>query len=469
MHSYASSSLITHFALACVLVPISACTDSEVKGSSEEFMAVAEMRDAIDFVETTLLDVHFETVNGAPQGLIDAFEVARTQSNEPMVEEDFYFVLAQTMVSLEDAHTRVLPDPESWGSNDFIDLPFTWLDEGLIVTRDTGSLVRGDRVVTLGGVNTDAFEDELSKFIPAENRFHVHALASQYLVRGDVLRHLGLIDADGSVAVEIDRAGDTRTVTLGVNAPMPVQGPERNWVGYEIYPDESIAVFWLDRCQYDEEYNTTLREFMTDVAERGVEEIAVDLRHNPGGDSRVAFALLSYLELDYESFGVEQRISPKFLEQNPLYDDEQLIAQLEAFGVDTQGEIWTLPGELLKAGISAELPPVPEGISFSGPVHAFIGPETFSSGTLFATLLHDNQTGLLVGEPSGNEINFHGEELSFEVPGTSLQLVSSSSRIFRPDSARPNLEALLPDTTAPLTRMNIIDGTDPALAVLAAR
>ena len=68
-----------------------------------------------------------------------------------------------------------------------------------------------------------------------------------------------------------------------------------------------------------------------------------------------------------------------------------------------------------------------------------------------------------------NEIEFHGQNLSFDVPGTSFSLSVSSTRNQRPASDRPNQPSLTPDVLVPVTRQDIAEGRDAAITWLSAQ
>jgi hypothetical protein len=101
-------------------------------------------------------------------------------------------------------------------------------------------------------------------------------------------------------------------------------------------------------------------------------------------------------------------------------------------------------------------------------VDAIIGPQTFSSGHLFAIMIADAQLGELAGEPTGNETSFQGQIVRVPVPGTSLQLVVSSARNRRPDPAAADADALAPTIPTPWTRDQIRGGTNIQLEALLA-
>jgi hypothetical protein len=413
----------------------------------------------------SITDVHLSAVDAPPGEFELAVATARARASVPLDEAEFFVVLSETTAALHDAHTRIELDPVEGGR---LDLPIVWLGEGPIVLRDAGELLRGDLVLRIGSRAAAEVLAELGTIVPHENDGHVRAAASELVVREQVLRGLGLLDAqDLDIDVLIERDGVEHTVTLALgDGSEPIE--DRPWFGYTLDTSRGHALFWLDRCEVTPEYLGAVDAFFTEVVDAGIEHVVVDLSRNPGGSSVVAFAFLRYVDAGYLSFSVDQRISTPVLETYPMYTDPAFQQALGSIGVDPMSELWSMPGGFLAAGIEMQLPPISEAARYTGRVDAIIGPQTFSSGHLFAIMIHDAQLGELAGEPTGNETSFQGQIIQLPIPGTSLQLTVSSARNLRPDPSVADTNELSPTILAPWTREQILDGTNLQLEALLA-
>jgi hypothetical protein len=255
------------------------------------------------------------------------------------------------------------------------------------------------------------------------------------------------------------------TLALG-EADVPVD--DRPYFGYTLDTERGYGLFWLDRCELTAEYLSAVDAFFTDVADVGIDHVIVDLSQNAGGSSVVAFVFLRHVDAGYLSFSVDQRISTPVLETYPMYADPAFQQALTSIGVDSMSEVWSMPGAFLEAGIEMQLPPVSDAAHYSGRVDAIIGPQTFSSGHLFAIMIADAQLGELAGEPTGNATSFQGQVVRLPVPGTSLQLSISSARNRRPDPATADADELEPTILVPWTREQILAGSNLQLEALLA-
>lgn len=417
----------------------------------------AQMQEALDFVSSTLMDVNVQTVDGAPPAFASALELAREEIRTPMTEAEFYFVLSRLLVSLNDAHTRIEFSEASLAGENFIDLPLFWSTEAPYVTRDANGLKKGDRIVSVGGKTTEVILRELRTLIPHENIYFVRGAAPVQLVRREFLHELDLVSPDGTVAVEVSRDGEPVTAHFSMDSARPHFGPVRNWVGYSFDDESPLGLFWLDTCVYDDEYKETLAAFMQEVADRSIKDIAVDLSYNQGGDVTVAFALMAYLDRDYDSFGIIQRTSDVLFEQLPIFASDDWKGALEAFGIEYSAPLWNEPPALVKLAVEGQLPPVDPALKYDGRIHGFVSAREFSSANLFSTLLMDNDTGLILGEASGNEIHFHGGQTFLDIPQTSYRLSSSSTRNLRPKLELGNENAIYPGVPVRTGRDDVIN------------
>jgi hypothetical protein len=434
---------------------------------TEETLSVEEMQAAIDLVESSIADVHLSAVDALPTEFESAVAQARERASEPLSEADFFVVLSETTAALHDAHTRIELDP---AEGEHLDLPILWLEEGPVVIRDAGELRRGDLVLRIGSLAADDVLAELASIVPHENEGHVRATAPELVVRGQVLRGMGLLEPEQDmqdIEVVVDRDGVEHTLTLTLGAaPEPVE--DRPWFGYTVDTERGYGLFWLDRCEVTAEYLGAVDAFFAELADAGIQHVIVDLSKNPGGNSVVAFAFLRHVDTGYLAFSVEQRISTPVLEAYPIYADPAFQQALGSIGVDAMSEVWPMPGAFLAAGIEMQLPPIAEDAHYSGRVDAIIGPQTFSSGHLFAIMIRDAQLGELAGEPTGNETSFQGQIVRLPIPDTSLELTVSSARNRRPDPTAADANALEPTIPTPWTRDQIRDGSNTQLEALLA-
>ena len=426
------------------------------------------MSEALTFVENTVRSAHVGSRSGLSARTERALSDARERIAAPQSHEAFYFILNGFLRTLDDAHTVVrLHAPEAC---DYLDLPLYWNDDGLLLTAKTAALERGDKLVRIGGLDEADVLEKLRIVVPAENEYYLRARGAALMPRADYLRYLGVLDEDGGTEIEVvSHDGSRRSVSLHLERGRP-EREVRGWVGYELYPDDSLGLFWFDRFEYDAEMAETMAAFFSEVANRHLTKIAVDLRGNPGGDSSVAFAFLEYFaDVEYRSFSVEVRVSEELEHKAPHFSVDamnQVLRQSRLDPLPADTSHYRLDANLVKQFVLARLTPIPAGSKIElADRRLFLITDggTFSSGNLFATLVKDNELGAIVGEPTGNRVNFNGSELRFDVPHTDMYLNLSTAKMIRPATGRGDSRAIQPDYKTPLTRDALISNVDPAL------
>lgn len=173
-----------------------------------------------------------------------------------------------------------------------------------------------------------------------------------------------------------------------------------SFVKYEIDEQSNLAILTLNSCQYDDEYKKCLNDMFSEIQEKGINNVCVDLRNNGGGNSLVADEFIHYLDVDsYKSWGQDLRLG--------------------LFLVKSKGE--TVNNKRY------------EDLIFKGNVYVLTNIYTFSSAMDFAMLISDNNLGKIVGEASGNKPGGYGDVAIFKLPNSGLIMQVSTKKWYRID------------------------------------
>ncbi|MCQ2505493.1 MAG: S41 family peptidase [Saccharofermentans sp.] len=179
---------------------------------------------------------------------------------------------------------------------------------------------------------------------------------------------------------------------------------EESFVSYEIDEEKSLAVLTLDECIIDDEYRDTVRAMFTEVRDKNIQNVAVDVRFNPGGNDAVVSEFIRYLDID-----------------------EYKICTCQ----------WRLGPIMINADHSVNHNDRNEELLFHGNVYVLTTANTFSSGMIFAQYIKDNNLGIIVGEAPGNDPNGYGEITSFLLPNSGIYMQISTKNWVRADSSAP--------------------------------
>ena len=204
--------------------------------------------------------------------------------------------------------------------------------------------------------------------------------------------------ADGSIYEESAVIEDFLTYDEYVEYNKIVQREEKPFCYYSIDEEKSLAVFTLKSCRNNKQYSDTLQKMFTEIKQKGIKNLAIDVRGNGGGNSLVVNNLFRYLNID------KYKVSGQILRLGPFLVDF---------------EIPTKKNHRVK------------DLTFDGDVYLLCSNSSFSSAMLFAQFVKDNNIGKLIGVAPGNNPNGYGEVVHLALPNSHLFVQVSCKKFKR--------------------------------------
>ncbi len=181
------------------------------------------------------------------------------------------------------------------------------------------------------------------------------------------------------------------------NVKKAAAGSESAWVSYSTDEKTSSGILTLKECNLNDEYRTILRSFFNEVSNKGIQNIAVDLRGNGGGNSGVANEFIEYIDIDsYKSWDCAVRFGPV---------------------------LWKSKNIVIKNDKKEN--------TFKGNIFIMTDVYSYSSAMDFAMLIKDNNLGFVIGESSGNSPDSYGDNLYFQMPNSKLYFSLSHKKWYR--------------------------------------
>ena len=435
-----------------------------------EVLSGQEARTAIAFVLAQVRSAHYTAKFDSDDPAVRQLARLSRAASGSLTSAALAHRINMALQAAQDAHLRLELPHDDAADCAALPLELRWTDDGLLVLRGD-EIPAGSRITSIGGTSLDALQALASEAIPHENPFWVRSSFARGIVRADQLSAFGLVDKDGSVQIDFQSPdGASRHVQLRPSMPLR---SARNWIGYEFLPADSTALFWLQRCDPNDEFFSTLSAFVREVKQQNLQKVVIDLRENPGGDSSVAVAILRSMGLTLRrGFSVAVRVSPELLHDMPIFAPAAIAPAFKSAALPTPEPAathYTVPGSMVLGLLDQRLAHRQLDQAAHRSLYLLTDGGTFSSAALFAVLVRDNGLGLLVGEPTGNSATFNGSEIERAVPGMRYVLHLSTARLIRPDQVAGTAPTLLPDLRAPQTMASILAGYDPALEMIRGR
>lgn len=373
-------------------------TAEEVEASLavDDMLTKEQAVEDIDYILSHIESRHPACIKGLPDEVKQQGDEEKEAMGSSVSMLELWRSVSRIMARMKDGHTSVMP----YYAQTVPRLLFRCrkTGENLICV---GGEYDGSRILSIGGVR----EEDLYKTFLGLSSYELEGFASvlyeNRIVRKDYLRFLGADVSEDTAVVLETPAGQVEKTLRFENKNITPQDTEP-FVSYHVYEEKNTAVLTLKECIYDETYANTLREFFTEVKQKQIENIAVDVRDNGGGNSKVINEFLRYINVDnYYVYGdVDVRYGP-FL----ITDKKEKIANERG-------------GELV----------------FDGTIYILTSSGTFSAATDFAVAIADNKLGYVVGEVSGGMPSSYGDLLQFQTPNAKLMFTVSYKYFHRPDS-----------------------------------
>jgi hypothetical protein len=347
----------------------------------------AKWREDVDFLAAKIQETHPDPTFTISR---DAFQAAVTELKEAVPQLSDAGVVAgfaKLAALLRDGHTNVNPMQSAGGLHSYA-LRVKWFSDGLFVTAvgpATKSFM-GRKVISIGGVETEALFEKLKSYISYENENWAREVSQNLFVSPEMLQLAGATLTDGVTTWEMEDAeGNRESFELQLGGSITIDGPHLSQPGNPLYrrnptlpywfatvPGQSILYIKYLRCEESpalpmEKFAQDLLAFMK---AQPMSRVVFDLRDNTGGNTKWFDQLITTLFAAYQN------------------------------------------GEILAP---------------SGGMYALTGRRTFSSAAIHAAELRNGGL-IIVGEPTGGNPSSFGEVNSFQLPNSRLTLNCSTKK-----------------------------------------
>ncbi|MGI6005374.1 MAG: S41 family peptidase [Christensenellales bacterium] len=349
---------------------------------------------------------HPACIKGVPEDVSRRYRQEAEALPEKVTVLELWRATAAVMARVGDAHTGV-----GYMTQDPSRLPAEFEMQGgvlYMLLEDQPA-----RVLEIGGMPPQTLFEAFADRFSYEQESYAHYRFAQRLAYRAHLAFMGVQTAGDGVEITYETPEGRQSALYAFALPDEDDAARQEpFVSYEIDAGQGLGTLYLRACVYDDEYRFVLKDFFTQVKRDGIGHVAVDLRGNGGGNSRVIDEFMRYLNVDmyYTYGGVDVRYGPYLWKNarrekhNRRYDD----------------------------------------LTFGGEVYALTSVDTFSSALDFATAIQDNGIGRIIGETPGGMPATYGDVLRFQLPESGLAVSVSYKYFGRIDQQKSHLP-LIPD------------------------
>ena len=342
-----------------------------------------------------------------------------------LTEQEIVFEFMKLVGQMGNGHNVIIPTNGAKGSFSRLPVEFYWLSDGLYIVDANEGFEQfiGSKVISIGSTPIAEALDKTLILNARDNEMQHLWLSPYYISLPEVLKGLGIIEDAATVPLTIvDPDGATKTVSFS-GTQWSFQGfpklPKPGHTDLPLYLKNSEQLFWMEALPernaifvqfnfVNERDDNTLADFsrrLTEMVETSnLDNIILDIRHNPGGNGSI------------------------------------------------------LPS-LTRALIHAEIAK-PDGKLF-----IVIGRGTFSAAHTLLVDINELSNAVIVGEPSGSRPNAISEAGWFKLPHSGLMGIVST-QFHQTSSAEDHRIWIAPHIPTSLSSAEYFAGIDPSLEAI---
>lgn len=211
--------------------------------------------------------------------------------------------------------------------------------------------------------------------------------------------------------------------------------PQKEPYQYEVL-DNEIALMTFNAFSDLNRFKTFAKSMFTELKEKEIRNLIIDMRMNGGGDSNIGDELFQYISpVPFQQFG-------RYITR---YSDLQKRLAKENFGND----YYSHPNGIdsIKTDTCMSLRDNP--LRFQGKVYVLISHTTFSSAGAFSWGVKKFNIGTLVGEESGGMNVCFGDIVIYRLPHSHIASTISFARVYEYGADDKNIHGTMPDVIIP--------------------
>lgn len=442
-------------------------------------LSVKEMRGDLAILWSAIKELHPGYGIYTPADSLEkSYNAVYASLDEPLTESEFIPRIYPFLCALGCGHTQI-EHSKNYQPPASAHLPFEVLvhqHRAWVTTSRTGRLATGDEVISINGEPVSAIIEHGKALYCGDG--YVESFKELFLSEYD-----GFEDACNKyyhwkapyrVTISTNKGG-LKEVVLDSADRQPVVGYQdkyASWLKVDSGEDCRLyfsktgetGLFEINGLAYTD--TISYQQCFDKVARQGIKNLILDMRHNGGGDLRIAIKLLSYLT--DSSFGIVKDIKSRIPNpaKNPfsVYFDSTRTESFNGsclpgrqegawYHMDINPEFARIYAPLAMAGAGR----------FRGRLFVLIDGATFSSAALFTSALKAQRKDVVfIGrETAGAEEGCNGFAMQkLTLPNTGISVVFPWLRVVSMAKSPVFGRGLMPDYPVAYTAEDVVRGRD---------
>lgn len=434
-----------------------------IAANSQNFITKAQAIEDLHVYDTILTDVHYNPfLFVEKETYYSAVDKIKATLPDSIDTKDFMKVLYRITSMMEDSHSAPsMFQADLFGKDykkeQFFPIHTIIHDNKLYVSPQSEfptGIAPGSEIISINSVDVTSFLKETQASLgglPKYKEEFTRRLLSHFLFLSGVKAPFEITykDPTGKTSQKETIEGITYVKSLLVTMPGLVTGNS-----FKIIDDK---VGYIDFCAMNGSFETFgqfIDSALVAFKEKNIKHLAVDLRHNSGGNSTLGDVLLSFItDKKYKLMGHRKwKVSQQYKDYLLANGNSQ-----HGYLEQPNGKIWNRGDcEPQQNNFTSET-------MFEGDVYFLTGPFTFSSGNMIASGVKEYEMGTIIGQPTGENTNDFGEVYSFTLPNSKIVMNITTSMDVGPECDESKLSPVIPDVPIENDMKDMLEGEDKVI------
>ena len=407
-----------------------------------------ELKEDLNFLIQTDAQVHPNLFLHTSKSVFDSMiTVVRTKLNKPMTSFEFYMLIEPAISKLRDGHTFLwfpYQFRQKYLDNGGRIIPFDIYirDKKMFVSKNYSSdstLSPNSAIISINSIKTSNILERLRNYTAGEfsslqnleiaNSFKPHLWAfygfngpfnveyiSSLNKRNYTKTFVGIIESKYDSLLQIGKK---------------VKQKYQKWT-FKFLDKDKIALIDMNSFGNEKDldnFKSFLDSSFTEIKQKKVHNLIIDVRNNGGGESKLTEALMNFVankpwtlssKADWKlSDQAKSNMIPWYVRWIPVKTLLSLFGSMFTSEPIAKVEYDSLNENLLHIYLTPTLKSNP--LRFQGNIYVLINSGSFSASVLFAAAMKDYGFATLIGEETGQSANPFGGSYIFNLPNTHIR------------------------------------------------
>ena len=382
---------------------------------------------------------------------VNKAKLSLTDSVSPM---QLFKAAAPIVAMIGDGHTNLLFPNNSVFTRDLKRFPVyanVLPDSSLICRSSLDSIIgRGDKILSINNISADSIVASMMPYVSGErSHLRLSRVSTMFTSLFQMLyasdKYDVIYQPKGTDKVLQHTFTATTWDEIKKRCPTTKSGKKYADYSYSVDSINSVAIMDFRECSDIERIEHFADSMFTDLKERNISNLIIDIRNNGGGNSGVGDVVLRYIS------------------NEPFLQMDKALIRVTPLSARLMGNPDVEPMLAFQEADSTHYiqPRSPQEGHYAGNVYLLTSTKTFSSAASFSWAFKECGMGTVIGEETGGMNVCYGDILKYKLPVSKLVSYISFKRFWQLRADENDIHGTLPDIAVPAD-----DALDKAIEII---